>query len=120
MKHWLSICLFAGVLSACGIFSTRPEKQMSYAEAAYQAATVANAESLASNVYQLARDSLLRARSAYRAKDFKSARILALQSRHLSEEAELKSLKSEKNFDIINPPGAMPPSDNRMLGPPNQ
>ncbi len=89
------------IFSGCGALATRPEKQMAYAESAFYAATSASADTLAPSIYQLARDSLLRARSAYRLKDFRSARLLATRSRLLSEEAEVKALRSEKNVDLI-------------------
>jgi len=93
-KPALLVCL--GIfLSGCAAFSTRPVQQMSYAEAAFQAATLVNAEVSQPAIYQLAKDALLRARSAYRLKDFKTARVTAIKSRRLSEEAEWKARKAE-------------------------
>lgn len=85
----------------CACASSRPVQQMSYAEAAFQAATIANAEASQGIIYQLAKDALLRARAAYRLKDFKNARTLATRCRRLSEEAEWKAKRAE----------VMPPSD---------
>ena len=75
---------------------SRPVKQMAYAEAAFQAATLAGAEAnlQANAVYQLARDQLARARSFYRLKNFKQARIYAVKARRLSEEAEWRTLRA--------------------------
>lgn len=83
-------------LFGCSAFSSRPVKQMAYAEAAFQAATYANAETIpeAGPVYQLARDQLSRARSFYRLKNFKQARFYAIKSRRLAEEAEWRALKT--------------------------
>ena len=101
LKHKKAACiigvafLFSGLSSGCAIFETRPLKQMAYAEAAVQAATVANAESNPAtiSVFQLARDQLSRARSYYRLKNFKKARIYAINARRLAEEAEWKALR---------------------------
>jgi hypothetical protein len=83
-------------LSGCSAFNSRPVKQMAYAESAFQAATYANAETIpeASQIFQLARDQLSRARSYYRLKNFKQARLFAIKSRRMSEEAEWRALKS--------------------------
>ena len=77
--------------SGCGVFSTRPDRHLSYAEAAYTAAQKANAETLSPQSFQLARETLFRARASYRLKNFKLARKLAIRSRLLSEEAEFKA-----------------------------
>lgn len=68
---------------------------MAYAEAAMQAAVLANAETNPEtmSIFQLAKDQLARARSYYRLKNFKEARALAVKSRRLSEEAEWKALR---------------------------
>ena len=89
-------------LSGCGAFATRPAKQMAYAESAFQAASNTGAETLAPQFYQVSRDTLLRARAAYRSKNFKEARNLAIRTRRMAEEAELKALRSEKNADSLN------------------
>ena len=65
---------------------------MIYATAAFDAATKANAEVNMPQSYQAARDTLHRARAAYRAKKFFAALKLAIRSRLLSEEAEFYSL----------------------------
>ena len=65
---------------------------MSYAFAAFDAATKAEAERHMPQVYQSARDTLHRAKSAYRAKRFFDALKLAIRARALSEEAEFYSL----------------------------
>lgn len=91
--------------SACSVFETRPAKQMAYAEAAMQAALIANADTNPETmqIYQLARDALSRARSFYRLKNFKEARHLAMRSRRLAEEAEWKALRgaSSKEGDSL-------------------
>ena|SRR3989338_319580 len=88
------VFLIAFTLIGCGLTSTRPMRQMNYAESAFQAATAANAETKYSAGYLLAKDTLLRARSSYRLKNFKDARRYAVRARRLSEEAEFQSLFS--------------------------
>ena len=71
-------------------------KQMAYAEAAMEAATQANAETnpATTTVYLNARDQLARARSYYKMKNFKMARLYANKARMAAEEAEWKAQKS--------------------------
>jgi hypothetical protein len=45
------------------------------------------------SILQLAKDSLARARSYYRLKNFKQARLLAVRARRLAEEAEWRALR---------------------------
>ena len=85
------------LLVGCSAFGTRPVRQMSYAEAAFKAATQANAENSQPQLYLLAKDTLLRARSYYRLKNFKQARIFAIRSRRFSEDAELKAVRGESS-----------------------
>lgn len=87
------------VLSGCSALESRPVKQMAYAESAYQAALVASADSNPDtiSIFQLAKDQLARARSYYRLKNFKEARLLAVKSRRLSEEAEWKALRGNSD-----------------------
>lgn len=93
----LALAVFA--FSGCSALHSRPYKQMAYAEAAYQAALGAGADTNPDtlNIFQLARDQLARARSYYRLKNFKNARILAVKSRRLSEEAEWKALRGNSD-----------------------
>ena len=85
------ICL---LYAGCSGLATRPARQMSYAETAFHAATLAQAESSQPNLYQLAKDALLRARAAYRLKNFKVARQMAILARHAAEDAEFKALQA--------------------------
>ena len=83
------------LLQGCTILESRPARQMAYAEAAMQGATLANAETNpeTSAIYLLAKDNLSRARSYYRLKNFKQSRNLAVRARRLAEEAEWKALR---------------------------
>ena len=106
-----SLCIGLS-LSACTILSTRPDRQIAYAEAAFQAAANAGAETLAPQVFSVARDSIRRARSEYRRKNFKEARKLANRARRLSEEAEMRALAVERLGDLSapTPEASNPPS----------
>ncbi|RZA08006.1 MAG: DUF4398 domain-containing protein [Proteobacteria bacterium] len=88
-------CLAVFLFSGCSTFDSRPVRQMAYAEAAYQAALTAGAESNPETipVFQLAKDQLSRARSYYRLKNFKEARRLSVLSRRLSEDAEWRAVR---------------------------
>lgn len=92
----ISFLLLTFATSGCGTFSQRPHRHLSYAEVAYLAAQKANAEANAPLKLQQAREQLLRARAAYRSKNFRLARTLSIRARLLSEEAELLSLGREK------------------------
>lgn len=95
-KKTALLCSMAVFLfSSCTMIESRPVKQMAYAEAAMQGAILSNAETNPDTVavYQLARDSLSRARSFYRLKNFREARKLAVRARRLAEEAEWRSLR---------------------------
>ena len=72
---------------------------MAYAEAAMQGAILANAETNPDTapVFQLAKDSLARARSYYRLKNFRECRKLAVRARRLAEESEWKALRGNSN-----------------------
>lgn len=95
----------AFLLSGCSILESRPYKQLAYAESAYQAAVLANAEAnpSAASVFQLARDTLSRARAFYRLKNFKQARLYAIKSRRLSEEAEWRALRANSDSQEAEP-----------------
>ncbi len=95
------------LLSGCGVFATRPARHLGYAEAAFQAAEKANAETNAPQSFQLARETLFRARAAFRLKNFKRARKLAVRARLLSEESEFRS--TFKDIDPALSPLTNPP-----------
>jgi len=97
LKTALAPSLAVFFISGCAVLESRPVKQMAYAEAAYQAALLAGADTTPETapVFQLAKDQLARARSYYRLKNFKQARTLAVKSRRLSEDAEWKALRGD-------------------------
>lgn len=103
----LVILLVLVSLPGCGMFSTRPAHHLGYAEAAYLAAQRANAETNAPQSFQLARETLYRARASFRLKNFKEARRLAVRARLLAEEAEFQS--TFKDLDPKLNPQTNPP-----------
>lgn len=102
---YFSPFLLLGILvfSSCAALSSRPSRQLSYAEASFQAAILNGAETSQPQLFQLAKDLLLQARAAYRQKNFKLARQLSIKSRHASEEAEYRSLQAALKGDEGNP-----------------
>jgi hypothetical protein len=107
LKAATVIALAAFFFPACAMVESRPVKQMAYAEAAMQGATLANAETNpdTSAIYQLAKDSLSRARSYYRLKNFRECRKLAVRARRLAEEAEWKALRGNTGSKDQEPGG---------------
>lgn len=93
MKLLNVIFLFS--LGACGLTTTRPKLEMSYAQAAYMAAKEAGGETYASNTFRKAEDFYLKAKSAYRRKYFNKAREYAIESKKYSEQAEYQSLRKK-------------------------
>ncbi len=95
-------------LTGCGVIATRPARHLGYAETAFIAAQKANAEAESPQEFQLARETLLRARAAYRLKNFNLARKLAVRARLLSEEAEFLSMFKDADKSLLpksNPEG---------------
>ncbi|MGZ6289994.1 MAG: hypothetical protein ACXWQO_17535 [Bdellovibrionota bacterium] len=80
---------------------------MAYAESAVQAAMIAGSETSpeAGPVFQLAKDQLARARAFYRLKNFKEARVYAVKSRRLAEEAEWRSIHANTDSKEAQPLG---------------
>lgn len=85
------LCIF--FLSACGLTTTRPKQEMSYAQSAFLAAKEAKAEVHASSLYRKAELYYLKAKSAYRRKYFAKAKSYAELSQKFSEQAEFEATK---------------------------
>ncbi len=103
MKRFALLAVCAFLLPGCSAFRSRPVNQMSYAEAAVRSAAAAGAETSQPYLYQLSRDALLRARSAYRLKDFNSALKLAIRARRIAEDAEAKALRGQVETEKVYP-----------------
>lgn len=93
MKLLLVISLIN--LGACGLTTTRPKLEMSFAQAAFMAAKEAEAETYASSTFRKAEDFYLKAKSAYRRKYFSKAKEYAIESTKYSEQAEYQSLRKK-------------------------
>ena len=77
----------------CGLATTRPKQEMSYAQAAFLAAKETKAEVHAPQLYRKAELLYLKAKSAYRRKYFNKAKQYAEQSQKFSEQAEFAAEK---------------------------
>lgn len=92
MKITLLLCL---LISACGLTTTRPKIEMSYAQAAFMAAKESGADVHASSLFRKAEDYYLKAKSAYRRKYFNKAKEFALLSKKYSEQAEYSAVRKK-------------------------
>ncbi len=92
MRFTLLLCIF---ISACGLTTTRPKIEMSYAQAAFMAAKESGADVHASTLYRKAEDYYLKAKSAYRRKYFNKAKEYALLSKKYSEQAEYSAVRKK-------------------------
>ena len=92
MKFTLLLCIF---ISACGLKTTRPKVEMSYAQAAFMAAKESGADVHASSLFRKAEDYYLKAKSAYRRKYFNKAKEFALLSKKYSEQAEYSAVRKK-------------------------
>ena len=91
MKFWHSLVL-VGLIS-CGLATTRPKQEMSYAQAAFLAAKEAKAEVHAPADYRKAEIYYLKAKSSYKRKYFNKAKQYAILSKKFSERAEYEAIK---------------------------
>lgn len=87
------LTFFILTLSACGLTTTRPKQEMSYAQAAFLAAKEAKSDVHASSLYRKAEIYYLKAKSAYRRKYFNKAKSYAKLSQQFSERAEFEAIK---------------------------
>lgn len=87
-------------ISACGLATTRPKIEMSYAQAAFLAAKEAKADVYAPTLFRKAEIYYLKAKSAYRRKYFNKAKAYAELSKKFSEkaefDAEIKAISSDE------------------------
>ena len=77
----------------CGLTTTRPKQDMSYAQAAFIAAKEAKAEIHAPRLFRKAEIYYLKAKSAYKRKYFNKAKQYATLSKKFSEKAEFEAIK---------------------------
>lgn len=88
-----SILLLCFIFGACGLATTRPKLDMSYAQAAFLAAKESKAEVYAASSYRKAEIYYLKAKSAYRRKYFNKAKSYALLCKKFAEQAEYQAVK---------------------------
>lgn len=87
---WVLTLLF---LFGCGLTTTRPKQEMSYAQAAFLAAKKAKAEIHAPQDFRKAEIYYLKAKSSYKRKYFNKAKQYAILSKKFSEKAEYESIR---------------------------
>lgn len=93
IKKYLILLISLGFLTSCGLTTTRPKLDMSYAQAAFLAAKEAKAEVYASNLFRKAEIYYLKAKSAYRRKYFNKAKNYATLCKKFAEQAEYEAVK---------------------------
>ena len=91
-QRLLCLCVIFTLFS-CGLTTTRPKEEMSFAAAAYLAARNAKANVKAPTLYRKAEIYYLKAQSSYRRKYFNKAKKYAILSRKFSERAEFLAIK---------------------------
>lgn len=91
---FLPFC-FLFILGSCGLATTRPKVEMSFAQAAFIAAKEAGADIHAPNTFRKAEDFYLKAKSNYRRKYFNKAQEYALLSKKFSEQAEYQAIRKK-------------------------
>lgn len=89
MKNIVILFLFI----SCGLTTTRPKLEMSYAQAAFLAAKEAKADLHASALFRKAEIYYLKAKSAYRRKYFNKAKSYATLCQKFAEQAEFSAKK---------------------------
>lgn len=92
---FLFITFLILTLTSCGLTTTRPKLEMSFAQSAFLAAREVNAQVLASALYRKAEYYYLKAKSSYRRKYFNKAKQYAILSRRFAEKAELMAIKKK-------------------------
>ena len=93
MSKIVILLFFIFNLSACGLATTRPKLEMSYAQASFLAAKEAKAEVYASNIFRKSEVYYLKAKSAYRRKYFNKAKYYAELCKKFAEKAEYAAVK---------------------------
>ena len=89
----ITLISFFFIFTSCGLTTTRPKLDMSYAQAAFLAAKEAKAEIYSSNTFRKAEIYYLKAKSAYRRKYFNKAKSYALLCKKFAEQAEYEAVK---------------------------
>ncbi len=93
MIKFFSNLIIILLISACGLATTRPKVEMSYAQAAFLAAKEAKADIHAASLFRKAEIYYLKAKSAYRRKYFNKAKSYATLCQKFSEQAEYEAVR---------------------------
>jgi hypothetical protein len=104
------ILLLSNLFWGCGLTTVRPKLEMSYAQAAFLAATDANAANLAPNLFKQAENYYLKAKSNYQRKYFNKAKQYAILATKYSERAEYHAKKRKAMGD-----GSAPKEETSVL-----
>jgi Domain of unknown function (DUF4398) len=91
MVKRFSLIVLLILLGSCGLVTTRPKLEMSFAAVAFMAAQDADAPTLSPNLYRKAEHYYLKAKSNYKKKYFNKAKQYAILSQQFSEQAELSA-----------------------------
>lgn len=91
----LLILLSQLFLLGCGLTTTRPKMDMSFAQVAFMAAKEAQADVKAPGLFRKAEYYYLKAKSAYRRKYFNKAQQYAILSKKYSERAEYIAIRKK-------------------------
>ncbi len=95
MQSRLGVILILFLFASCGLTTTRPKVEMSYAQAAFLAAREAKAEIHAPQDFRKAEIYYLKAKSNYKRKYFNKAKQYAILSKKFSERAEFEAQKKQ-------------------------
>lgn len=93
LKNLVLNLLILMTITACGLTTTRPKQEMSYAQAAFLAAKESKADVHSPVFYRKAEVYYLKAKSAYRRKYFNKAKSYAELSKKFSEKAEFEAVR---------------------------
>lgn len=87
------------VLCSCGLTTTRPKLEMSYAASSYLAAKEAKADIHAPDLFRKAELYYLKAKSAYKRKYFNKAKSYATLCKKFAERAEFNAVKKQATLE---------------------
>lgn len=90
-----ALYLILFLLWGCGLVTTRPKEEMSFAQSAFLAAKESKADVKSPQLYRKAEILYLKAKSAYKRKYFNKAKEYALESQKYSEQAEFDAEKKQ-------------------------
>lgn len=99
LQFYFKIFVIISFVSACGLATTRPKLEMSFAQAAFLAAKEKKADVYAPSLFRKAEIYYLKAKSAYRRKYFNKAKSYAKLSQKFAEKAEFNAIIKASNTE---------------------